>query len=190
MLKLLKKLILASRSPRRREILENAGFEFEVEEAKVEEDFPEHLNTEEVPVYLAEKKAQYFKNQLRGRIILTADTIVSINGRILGKPANVYEAREYLQMLSDNTHQVTSGVCLLSESFNEVFHDTTEVVFKGLTEKEIDYYIENYKPFDKAGAYAIQEWIGMIGIEKIKGSYYNVMGLPIHKVYERLAAYH
>ena len=189
MLQLKYPLILASRSPRRKHILEEAGFEFRVEVAEVEEECPENFRVEEVPVYLAEKKARYFKDQSQEAITLAADTVVSIEGQILGKPSGPEEAKAYLELLSGNTHHVTTGVALLAEGSLETFSDTTAVVFRDLKASEIDYYVDQFKPFDKAGAYAIQEWIGMIGITEIMGSYFNVMGLPIHRVYERLGGY-
>ena len=179
-------LILASKSPRRQELLRQAGIPFQVQTKDTEEDYPAALPPEQVARFLAEKKADAFKNELENKLVLTADTTVLIDQQILNKPASPEEAAEMLQMISGRSHKVISGVCLLHESRKISFDDTTEVFFRQLSDKEISFYIKNYKPFDKAGSYGIQEWIGLIGVEKIIGSYFTVMGLPIHKIYHYL----
>lgn len=181
-------LLLASNSPRRKELLAGLGFEFKIKVKEVHEDFPEHLKRAEVAEYLASHKADAYQDDLQHEVLLTADTIVCLDERILNKPANYEEAFEMLSALSGRQHEVITGVCLLMKERKVVFHDTTKVYFKELAEAEIDYYIRNYKPFDKAGAYGIQEWIGMIGIERIEGSYFNVVGLPVQKLYSQLKA--
>jgi septum formation protein len=179
-------LLLASNSPRRKELLAGMGLTFEVSVKEIHEDFPGHLKRAEVAEYLASHKADAYKDDLRGEAIITADTIVCLGDRILNKPANYQEALEMLQALSGTAHEVITGVCVLTKEQKAVFHDVTKVYFKKLTEGEIHYYIVNYKPYDKAGAYGIQEWIGMIGIERIEGSYFNVVGLPVQKLYMHL----
>ena len=179
------KIILASKSPRRKQLLESIGIEFEVKTIEVDEVFPAHLNKEKIPVYLAELKAKPFQPNLKENdLVITADTIVWYKNRVLGKPENEKEAKQMLQLLSGKKHQVISGVCLTSKNKQVSFSSTSNVWFKVLANHEIDYYIEKYKPYDKAGAYGIQEWIGAIGITHIEGSFYNVMGLPIQKLYE------
>ena len=179
-------LILASSSPRRQYLMKEAGFQFTVEKPEVDESFPESLPVEQVARYLALKKAEYFRKEIRDQVIVTADTVVILNHQILNKPENRIEAIAMLQRLSGKTHLVMTGVCILSAEKEESFDDTTAVTFKELSIEEIEFYIDNYKPYDKAGAYGAQDFIGMIAIEKIIGSYFNVMGLPIHKVYTHL----
>ncbi len=181
-----KRIILASQSPRRQEILRNAGFDFIVKVVDFEERFAAHILPEQVALYLAEQKAKHFPTLKSGEILITADTVVIINNTILGKPANAEEAAQILSSLSGKTHQVVTGVVIKDKDKMVSFSDTTLVNFKILTDQEIDYYVEKFKPYDKAGAYGIQEWIGMIGITWIEGSYFNVMGLPIHSVYANL----
>lgn len=181
-------LILASKSPRRQELLQQAGIAFTVKTKDTEEDFSASHPVTDVARYLAEKKAAAFLDDphFREHIVLTADTTVLVDQQILNKPADAREAQEMLEMLSGRSHQVISGVGLLYKQQLISFDDRTEVYFRKLRASEIAYYIEHYKPFDKAGAYGIQEWIGLVGIEKIIGSYYTVMGLPVHKVYREL----
>lgn len=179
-------LILASSSPRRQYLMREAGFTFEVVKPEVDESFPDTLPVEQVARYLALKKAEYFRSNLHNEVIVTADTVVILKGSILNKPVDKAEAIHMLTQLSGNTHLVMTGVCILTAEKEESFDDTTEVTFKKLSPAEIEFYVDNYKPFDKAGAYGAQDWIGMIAIEKIVGSYFNVMGLPIHKVYKYL----
>lgn len=179
-------LILASKSPRRQQLLREAKFQFTTVSLAVDESFPADLPVADVARYLAEKKARAFDGDVENAVLITADTVVMIDGRILGKPNNKEEAIEMLQHLSGKAHQVITGVCLRHNQITRSFDDVTQVYFKKLSEEEIHYYIDTYQPFDKAGAYGIQEWIGMIGIEKIEGSYFNVVGLPLNKVYEAL----
>lgn len=179
-------LLLASNSPRRKELLASLGLTFEVRVKEVNEDFPEHLKREKVAEYLASHKADAYKSELENEAIITADTIVCLRDQILNKPAGYEEAFQMLQSLSGNAHEVITGVCIQTKKQKIVFHDATIVYFKHLTNSEIDYYITHFKPFDKAGAYGIQEWIGMIGIERIEGSYFNVVGLPVQKLYTKL----
>ncbi len=179
-------IILASSSPRRQYLMKEAGFQFTVEKPDADESFPATLPVEEVARYLAIKKAELFRKDLREQIIVTADTVVILDNKILNKPENRSEAVSMLNELSGRTPRVMTGVCILSAEKEASFDDTTEVTFKKLTRKEIEYYVDHYKPYDKAGAYGAQDFIGMIAIEKITGSYFNVMGLPIHKVYARL----
>jgi septum formation protein len=182
----LPKLILASGSPRRKQILEEAGISFVVINKNTPEEFPSHIALEKVAEYLARLKAEAFRNEIKDEVVITADTIVLENNNILGKPATAKEAFDMLRSLSGKKHKVITGVCLFSLQKEIVFSDTTEVTFSHLEDRQIHYYIENFKPYDKAGAYGIQEWIGMTGIEKISGSYFNVVGLPIHRVYKEL----
>jgi len=179
--------ILASKSPRRQQLLNLLGLDFRVAVKDTEENFPSGMPKEEIPVYLARLKAEPFLSELQASdLLITADTIVWQNGVVLGKPSGNEDAREMLMNLSGNEHQVISGVCLTSPQKQTAFYAVTNVQFKVLSKKEIDHYISEYKPFDKAGAYGIQEWIGLIGITNIEGSFYNVMGLPIQKLYEKI----
>lgn len=180
-------LILASNSPRRKEILANAGFNFKVETLSVNEDFPENLDHQKVAEFLAEKKGSAYPEVFKNHIIITADTTVVTNSEILNKPENEEKAYKMLRSLSGNTHQVITGVCIISPSKKVTFSESTKVFFGVISDQEIQHYITNYRPFDKAGAYGIQEWIGMIGIDRIEGSFYNVMGLPIRKIYKTLS---
>lgn len=182
-------LVLASSSPRRQYLMREAGFTFTVEKPDVEESFPAELPVDQVARYLANKKAEYFRKEILHQIIVTADTVVILEGEIMNKPADRQEAIAMLSRLSGKTHLVMTGVCILSAEKEESFDDTTEVTFRKLTQEEIEFYVDQYKPYDKAGAYGAQDFIGMIAIEKIKGSYFNVMGLPIHKVYEHLKSW-
>ncbi|GAB2618015.1 Maf-like protein [Emticicia sediminis] len=198
-MKLSKPLVLASNSPRRKEIMHNAGYEFTVKVIPTDENFSANMPVEEVPVFLARTKAECFRENLQDEIILCADTVVIIDqenkkslvrpSTILNKPANHSEAKEMLRMLSGRVHRVITGVCVMTADETIGFADTSFVHFKELSDWEIDYYIERCKPFDKAGAYGVQDFIGMIGIPKIEGSFYTVMGLPIHRVYEVLEKY-
>jgi septum formation protein len=160
---------------------------FEVRIKEVPEEYPPHLNREQVAEFLAQHKADaYLADLAPGEIIITADTIVCLGDQILNKPKDVAEAFKMLRLLSGQVHEVITGVCLLSRNKKKVFHDLTRVYFKALTEAEITHYVTSYRPLDKAGAYGAQEWMGMIGVDKIEGSYFNVMGLPVHKLYEEL----
>lgn len=185
----LKKIILASGSPRRRELLAGLGMPFEVVVLPdVDESYPDTVKADDVPEYLAQKKAEAYTSLLTedGKLVITADTVVILDGRIFGKPQNAEEAIQMLRTLSGKTHHVITGVCLMTRGQKHLFSVRTEVTFKVLAECEIDYYINTYQPFDKAGAYGIQEWIGYIGCTGLKGSYYNVMGLPVQRIYEEL----
>ena len=181
------KLILASASPRRQQLMKDAGFTFEVRLKNVEEKYPQELHLENVPEYLSKVKASAFREELTAdEVLITADTVVCIHDRILGKPADRKEAISMLQELSGNRHLVVTGVSVTTRTEQLSFSSRTDVFFKHLSNEEIEFYVDTYKPFDKAGAYGIQEWIGYIGIERIEGSFYNVMGLPIQKLYETL----
>lgn len=180
-------IILASQSPRRQQLLKELGLNFSIEVREIDEVYPGHLQREEIPVYLAQLKAKVFENSLsKNQLVITADTIVWLNNHVLGKPTDFDDALNMLQSLSGNTHTVYTGVCLKSLSKETTFWAKTDVHFKVLSEEEITYYLKTHKPYDKAGAYGIQEWIGYIGIEHIEGSYFNVMGLPVQKLYEHL----
>ncbi len=181
-----KKIILASKSPRRQMILTEAGIDFTVKPVEILENHFVNLPVDEIAQHIAEQKAKQFPYLKENVIVIAADTTVIINDTILGKPSNHDEAEQMLSSLSGKTHHVTTGVCIKDRHQVFSFSDTTRVHFKTLTDKEIDIYIRDFEPFDKAGAYGIQEWIGMIGITRIEGSYFTVMGLPIHKVYETL----
>jgi septum formation protein len=180
-----KHIILGSASPRRKFFLNELGLEFEVRLKEVDEAYPAGLKASQITDYLAELKAAPFLKELREHdILITADTIVWLNQRAIGKPKNLEVAREMLATLSGHTHEVISSVAVTNKNQTLLINDTTRVSFKKLTSDEIDYYITHFKPFDKAGSYGIQEWIGYIGIEKIEGSYFNVMGFPVQKFYE------
>lgn len=183
------KLILASRSPRRQMILTEAGFDFDVKIINVEETFPDDMHVMDVAQFLAEKKAMQVPFLKENEILLTADTTVVLNDIILNKPLDKPEAFEMLKSLSGKTHAVVTGVCIKDHKKTIAFSDTTFVYFRSINEKEIKFYIDNFDPFDKAGGYGIQDWIGMIGVSKIEGSFFNVMGLPIHKIYAELQAF-
>lgn len=181
------RLVLASASPRRQQLLRDAGFEFEIRLKEVEERYPESLAAEEVPVFLARLKGNALRDELaENELLITADTVVCLEGQILGKPYGRENAIHMLKALSGKRHTVVTGVCLSTKGKQYEFSSSTDVYFKHLTEDEIVYYVDNYKPFDKAGAYGIQEWIGYIGITQIEGSFYNVMGLPVQRLYEAL----
>lgn len=180
-------IILASKSPRRQNLLKELGFDFEIKTKEIEEIYPPELTRENVAVFLSELKASAFVNDLNGNdLVLTSDTIVCLGSEIIGKPTDREDAIKMLGKLSGNKHEVITAVTLLSKEKQHTFYEETAVYFKTLTTSEIEYYIDNYQPFDKAGSYGIQEWIGYIGIEKIIGSYFNVMGLPVKRVYEEL----
>ena len=189
-------VVLASNSPRRKELLSGLGVNFSVKTLPdVDESFPDTLKGEEIPLFIARKKADAYKmlfssvtsNEVEEPLlVITADTIVWIEDEVLGKPANATEARVMLSKLSGKKHQVITGVCLTTALWQKSFAAVSEVQFSSLTEEEMDYYIQNYCPYDKAGAYGVQEWIGFIGVESIQGSYFNVMGLPIQRLYREL----
>jgi septum formation protein len=180
-------LILASGSPRRKSFLQDLGLKFEIRIKEVVESYPISLKGEEISEYLAKLKAAPFLEELKENdILITADTIVWLEGNALGKPKNKDEARKMLRSLSNKTHEVISSIALTTTRKQVILSDMTSVSFKALSDDEINYYIENFKPFDKAGAYGIQEWLGYIGIERIEGSYFNVVGFPVQKFYEAL----
>jgi septum formation protein len=181
-------IILASKSPRRQELMKSMDLEFKVALKDVDESYPSHLLPAEIAVYIAEKKAAAFLEDSNNCIVITADTIVSYKGEILGKPRDNTSAVAMLSKLSGSTHQVYTGVSLTCNGKSLSFYDLTEVYFKNLSTEQITYYVENYNPLDKAGAYGIQDWIGMVAVEKIEGSYTNVMGLPTEKLYQALLA--
>ncbi|WP_425658670.1 Maf-like protein [Tenacibaculum ascidiaceicola] len=181
-------IILASNSPRRQELIKSLDIPFSIKTKEVEEIYPEELKHSEITDFLADLKATPFKKELKeNELLITSDTIVWINKRALGKPKNYEEAFQMLKEISNNKHEVITSICITSKSFQKTMNDTTLVNFRELSDEEIDYYINTYKPFDKAGAYGIQEWIGKIGITKIEGSYFNVMGFPVHKLYKELS---
>lgn len=180
------KLLLASQSPRRKELLSSLGFEFEVVKIDCEELLPEHIKIEDAAAYLSELKAEAFRSLAAGEVLLTADTVVAIDGQILGKPKDEADAQNMLRNLSGKTHQVYTGITIKTadQTFTET--DVADVTFDEISEDEIQYYIQNYKPFDKAGSYGIQEWLGMAKIKSLTGSFYTIMGLPTHLAYEIL----
>lgn len=180
-------IILGSSSPRRNELLKSLGFDFVINPSNADEDYPLNLKGHEIPVFLAEKKALSFNGVLTETdLLITADTIVWCEGEIFNKPINFEEGKLMLQTLSGKMHEVFTAVCLKSANKQIIFYDATKVYFKKFTNEEIEYYLNKYKPYDKAGSYGVQEWIGYIGIEKIEGSFYNVMGLPVKKLHEEL----
>lgn len=181
------KIILGSQSPRRSELLHLLGINFEVKTQNAEEDFPSNIDAKDVPQFLAQKKAAAYINELNNNtLVITADTIVYLNGEIINKPTDRNDAINILQKLSNNRHTVYSGVCITSAHKTISFTVASNVYFKKLTFEEIEYYINNFKPYDKAGAYGVQDWIGLVGIEKIDGSFHNIMGLPVKELYEQL----
>lgn len=177
-------IILASKSPRRQELLTLMGLDFKVELKDVDESYPEGLSPAEIAVYISEQKAKAFTGD--GEVVITADTIVALNGEILGKPADRAHAQKMLKKLSGSKHEVFTGVTLVKGERMYSFFDRTEVTCKVVTATEIDFYIDNYKPFDKAGSYGVQDWWGIVVVERIEGSYTNVMGLPTEKLYNEL----
>lgn len=181
-------ILLASQSPRRQQLLKELGLDYKIKlKEGIEENYPENLKRQEVALFLAEHKASAYEADLQEKqIIITADTIVCLADEVLNKPKDRDNAIEMLEKLSGNKHTVITGVCLKSKNKTVSFTAETNVFFKELTKEEIEYYLDTYKPYDKAGAYGIQEWIGFIGIEKISGSYFNVVGLPVQKLYEEL----
>jgi len=186
------KLILASNSPRRKELLAGLGVPFEVRVLQdIDEHYPESLPVNEVARYIAKEKADAYRRIVAAdELIITADTVVIVGDEILGKPMDEADAVRMLRLLSGRTHQVTTGVCLLTAEKERCFDVTTDVTFKTLTDEEIHYYVNRYRPFDKAGAYGIQEWIGYIGVTGLNGSYYNVMGLPVQRIYQELTKHY
>lgn len=180
------KLLLASQSPRRKELLSSLGFDFEVVKIDCEEILPQHITIEDAAGYLSELKADAFRNLTDDEVLLTADTVVAIDHQILGKPKDEADAFRMLQSLSGRTHQVYTGITIKTADTIITRTDVADVTFDPITDEEIQYYIQNYKPFDKAGSYGIQEWLGMAKITNMKGSFYTIMGLPTHLVYKIL----
>lgn len=185
------KIILASNSPRRKELLSGIDIDYEVKTLPdIDESYPEELPNEQVAEFLAKKKASAYADILTdATLLITADTVVILNDEILGKPVDKADAKSMLKKLSGNTHRVITGVYMTSGKKQVAFSDVAFVTFGKLTDEEIDYYVEKYNPMDKAGAYGVQEWIGYVAVERIEGSYFNVMGLPISRVYEELKCY-
>lgn len=183
------KIILASGSPRRQQFFKDLDLNYEIRLKEIEEIYPDNLRAEEITNYLAELKANAFEGELlENEILITSDTLVWLKDKALGKPKDYDDAFEILKSLSNETHEVITSVCFKTTTATETLFDVTKVTFNTLSEEAIHYYLENYKPFDKAGAYGIQEWIGLIGIVKIEGSYTNVVGLPTEKVYKHLTS--
>lgn len=184
-------IILASNSPRRKELLAGLGIDYEVRTLPdIDESFPAHLQGGEIPLYISKEKADAYKPMLKpGELIITADTIVWLNGEVLGKPRDREDAISMLHKLSGNTHEVFTGVTLTTTEKQRSFYAETKVTFAQLSDEEIVYYVDKYQPFDKAGSYGVQEWVGYIGVERIEGSYFNVMGLPVQRLYRELKAF-
>lgn len=182
------KVILASNSPRRKELLAGLGVDYEVRTLPdVDESYPDTLQGADIPLYIAKEKADAYVAMMQpGELIITADTIVWLDGRVLGKPADREDAMRMLRDLSGRTHEVFTGVCITTTDWQRSFAAQTEVRFAALSEDEIAYYVDAFRPMDKAGAYGVQEWIGFIGVENISGSYYNIMGLPVQRLYKEL----
>ena len=182
------KIILASNSPRRKELLSGLGVDYEVKTLPdVDESYPDGLSGEEIAKHIARGKAEAYRSLiLADELVITADTIVWLDGTVMGKPKDEEEAKDMLMRLSGKTHQVITGVCLTTASTQKTFATVTDVTFATLTDEEVDYYDTRYQPMDKAGSYGVQEWIGFVGVENLSGSYFNVMGLPIQRLYTEL----
>lgn len=180
------KVLLASQSPRRKELLADLGFEFEVVKIDCEEIVPEHIQVGESAAYLSELKASAFRELEKGEVLLTADTVVAVDNQFLGKPKDAEEAKQMLKLLSGRSHQVYTGITVKNSEKTVTETDIAEVEFDEITDDEIAYYIQKYHPFDKAGSYGIQEWLGMAKIKRMNGSFYTIMGLPTHLVYKIL----
>ena len=183
-------IILASGSPRRQQFFKEMDLHYTIRLKEIEEIYPDHLQAEEITNFLAELKAKAFENELKENdVLVTSDTIVWLNNKALGKPKDYDDAFQMLQQLANKTHEVITSVCLKSIEKTEVFHCVTKVTFSDISDEAIGYYLDNYKPFDKAGSYGIQDWIGLIGISKIEGSYTNVVGLPTEMLFQKLMNY-
>lgn len=182
------KVILASNSPRRKELLAGLGVDYEVRTLPdVDESYPETLQGADIPLFIAKEKADAYQSMIQpDELMITADTIVWLNGKVLGKPEDREDALQMLRDMSGRTHEVFTGVCITTTEWQHSFSAQTEVRFSELSEEEISYYVDKYQPMDKAGAYGVQEWIGFIGVENISGSYYNIMGLPVQRLYREL----
>lgn len=182
-----KRIILASKSPRRQELLKGLNVKFEVKTIETDESFSDTLKREDIPLYLSKIKAEPFAEELKkDDLLITCDTIVWVNNKVLNKPADRDEAIKMLTVLQNNDHVVYTAVTLTTTSFQFSFYEETKVYFNELSKEEIEYYVDNFKPYDKAGAYGVQEWLGYVGIKKIEGCFYNVMGLPLNKLYQNL----
>lgn len=184
-------IILASKSPRRKELLEGLDLDFCIRfSPDVDESYPQDTPTPDIPLFIAKEKADAYKSLMHDReLVITADTVVIVGDKVLGKPKDDGEAHNMLRTLSGRTHQVVTGVCLTTKEKQKCFSVSTDVTFRELTDPEIDYYVKTYQPTDKAGAYGIQEWIGYVGVTAIKGSYFNVMGLPVQRIYNELISF-
>lgn len=182
------KIILASNSPRRKELLSGLGVDYEVKTLPdVDESYPDGLSGEEIAKHIARGKAEAYRSLIQAdELVITADTIVWLDGTVMGKPKDEEEAKDMLMRLSGKTHQVITGVCLTTATTQKTFATVTDVTFATLTDEEVDYYVTRYQPMDKAGSYGVQEWIGFVGVENLSGSYFNVMGLPIQRLYTEL----
>lgn len=179
-------IILASGSPRRQNFFKQLDLSFTIQLKEVDEVYPDHLQAAEITDYLADLKSKAFTNLQENDLLITSDTIVWFEGKAIGKPKDAQDAFNMLKAMSGKQHKVYTSVSIKSASFQKVFHDETTVIFEEFTDEEIQYYVEKDKPFDKAGSYGIQDWIGLIGVKSIEGSYFNVMGLPVHKLYKEL----
>lgn len=179
-------VILASSSPRRQQFFKELDLEFKIQIKEIEEKFPKHLKGAEITDFLANLKSQAFTNLTEKDLLITSDTIVWLENKAIGKPKNKQEAYTMLKELSGKKHEVITSISIRNNNFQKIINDTTVVYFKEISDKEITYYINNYNPYDKAGAYGIQEWIGFIAIDKMEGSYFNVVGLPVHKLFKEL----
>ena len=179
-------VILASGSPRRQQFFKELDLEFKIQIKEIEEKFPKHLKGAEITDFLANLKSQAFTNLTEKDLLITSDTIVWLENKAIGNPKNKQEAYTMLKELSGKKHEVITSISIRNNNFQKIINDTTVVYFKEISDKEITYYINNYNPYDKAGAYGIQEWIGFIAIDKMEGSYFNVVGLPVHKLYKEL----
>lgn len=182
------RILLASNSPRRLELLSGLGIQFQVTAIPdIDESYPDHLQGEEIPLYVAKEKADAYRSKMNDdTLLITADTIVWLDGKVYGKPTDEADARKMLHELSGKKHKVITGVCIVSKEKTSTFSATTDVTFASLDDSEIDYYVSLYQPLDKAGAYGIQEWIGYAAVVDIEGSYFNVMGMPVHRLYQEL----
>ena len=182
-------LILASGSPRRQQFLKDLKLDFTIDVREIEEVYPEELKGHEITDFLAELKASAFKSLNENDILITSDTIVWMENNAIGKPKDRNDAIKIFKKLSGKKHQVITSICIKTSNKTNIINDTTDVYFKVLSDEEIEFYIDNFHPYDKAGGYGIQDWIGYIGVEKIEGSYFNVMGLPVHKLYTELSKF-
>lgn len=184
-------IVLASNSPRRKELLQRMGVNFKVRTFfGIDESYPDSLRGEDIVCYISRNKAKAYQSSMApNELLITADTIVYVDGEVMGKPKNAEQAKEMLHKLSGKTHQVITGVTIVTAKRTENFGVTSQVKFTNITDEEINFYVDNYLPFDKAGAYGIQEWIGIVAVEEIKGSYFNVVGLPVQRLYQELKTF-